>query len=164
MPSARTNPTTQDAAPRAARKGGARRVANGGTHGGFAQVRAAAPPSLRPVADFLRALITSLDRGCVEVVWPRQQIASFGVGPRKMSQHYAYIGVHRSHLNLGFYHGASLGDPAGILEGSGKRLRHVKIRGMAAARRPAIRALLLRAIADRRRRPDRLPGKTGAGP
>lgn len=123
-----------------------------GTRGAFAQIRSAAPPSLRPVADFLRALITSLDEACVEAAWPRQGIASFGVGPRKMSQHYAYIGVHGSHLNLGFYHGASLEDPAGILEGTGKRLRHVKVSGMAAAGNPAIRALLVQAIADRRRR------------
>ena len=121
------------------------------THGTFSQVRSAASPGLRPVADFLRGLVTSLDGACVEVVWPRQGIASFGVGPRKMGQHYAYIGVHRAHLNLGFYHGATLRDPAGLLEGTGKRLRHVKISDMAAARRPAIKALLAEAIEDRRR-------------
>jgi hypothetical protein len=153
MPSPPPDPKNPDAARRAGRKGRAVPAAADETHGTFAQVRPAAPPSLRPVADFLRALITSLDKACVEVAWPRQQIASFGVGPRKMSQHYAYIGVHRSHLNLGFYHGASLEDPAGILEGAGKSLRHVKIRGMAAARNPAVRALLVQAIADRRRRP-----------
>lgn len=120
-------------------------------HGTFSQVREAAAPPLRPVVDFLRRRIAELDKARVEVVWPRQAIASFGVGPRKMTQHYAYIGVHRSHVNLGFYHGASLRDPAGLLEGTGRRLRHVKIGGMADARRPAIRALLLQAIADRGR-------------
>lgn len=122
------------------------------THGIFAQVRSAASPRQRPAVDFLRELIMSLDKACVEVVWPRQEIASFGVGPKKMSQHYAYIGVHKSHLNLGFYHGASLRDPAGLLVGAGKRLRHVKISGMAGAASPAIRSLLVQAIADRRRR------------
>lgn len=101
--------------------------------------------------DFLRTRIAQLDRSRVELAWPRQGIASFGVGPRKMSQHYAYIGVHRSHVNLGFYHGASLRDPDGLLEGAGRRLRHVKIGDLADARRPAIRALLARAIAERRR-------------
>jgi hypothetical protein len=101
--------------------------------------------------DFLRDRITALDQACVEVVWPRQEIASFGVGPMKMSQHYAYLGAHKSHVNLGFYHGASLKDPAGLLEGTGKKLRHVKLRGMAEARNPAIESLLIQAIADRRR-------------
>jgi hypothetical protein len=54
-------------------------------------------------------------------------------------------------VNLGFYHGASLKDPAGLLEGTGKKLRHVKLRGMAEARNPAIESLLIQAIADRRR-------------
>ena len=147
MPSPPPDPTTPKAASRAGP------AAMDAAHGTFAGIRRAAPPSLRPAADILRAIIRSLDRACVEVAWPRQRIASFGVGPRKMSEHYAYIGVHRSHLNLGFYHGASLEDPCGILEGAGKRLRHVKIRGVAAAQKPAIRALLAQAIEDRRRRP-----------
>ena len=68
-----------------------------------------------------------------------------------MSQHYAYIGVQKSHLNLGFYHGTSFEDPAGLLEGTGKKLRHVKISKMAEANNPAIATLLIQAIADRRR-------------
>jgi hypothetical protein len=120
------------------------------THGTFAQVRAAASPSLRPLCDFLRRLITNLDETCVEVVWPKQKIASFGVGPKKMTQHYAYIGIQKSHLNLGFYHGALLEDPAGLLEGTGKNLRHVKLHDVAEAKNPAIRALLIEAIINRR--------------
>ena len=120
------------------------------THGTFSQIRAAASPSLRPVGDYLRKLIKSVNPKCVEIVWPRQKIASFGVGPRKMSQHYAYISVQKSHLNLGFYHGSSLKDPHRLLEGTGKNLRHLKIRDMAQARSPAIAALLVEALADRR--------------
>lgn len=117
----------------------------------FFAVGGAASPELRRVCDFLRGLITSLDMACVEVVWARQRIASFGVGPRKMSEHYAYLSVHASHVNLGFYHGAALKDPGGILEGTGKRLRHVKLRGLAGARSPAVHRLLREAIAERRR-------------
>lgn len=32
------------------------------------------------------------------------------------------------HVNVGFFHGAALPDPAGLLEGTGKRMRHVKVR------------------------------------
>jgi len=119
------------------------------TQNKFSQVRAAASPPLRPVCDFLRELIASLDKTHAEVVWPKLKIASYGVGPRKLTQHYAYIGVQKSHLNLGFYHGASLKDPAGLLEGGGKKLRHVKLSDLAEARNSAIRALLIDAIADR---------------
>ena len=121
------------------------------THGRFEDILRGAKPQLRPVCESLRRAIASLHKDFVEVVWPRQRIASFGVGPRKMTDHYAYIGVLSTHVNLGFYHGASLTDPAGLLEGTGRKLRHVKLRDVPAARSPAVAALLRQAIADRKR-------------
>ena len=41
---------------------------------------------------------------------------------------FAYVNVFRAHVNVGFFHGAALEDPAGLLEGTGKRMRHVKLR------------------------------------
>ncbi|HEY6923142.1 MAG TPA: DUF1801 domain-containing protein [Steroidobacteraceae bacterium] len=41
---------------------------------------------------------------------------------------YAYVNVFKSHTNVGFFNGASLDDPAGLLEGSGKNMRHVKLK------------------------------------
>ena len=40
---------------------------------------------------------------------------------------FAYIGVFKAHVNLGFFHGALLPDPKGLLEGSGKYMRHAKL-------------------------------------
>jgi hypothetical protein len=40
---------------------------------------------------------------------------------------FAYVNAFKSHVNVGFFHGADLDDPAGLLEGSGKRMRHVKL-------------------------------------
>jgi hypothetical protein len=102
------------------------------------------------VCKALRSLIASSHKGFVAVVWPRQKIASFGVGPKKMTEHYAYIAVQGSHVNLGFYHGASLPDPAKLLEGTGKELRHVKLRSVSDSKSPAIAALLREAIAERK--------------
>ena len=39
----------------------------------------------------------------------------------------AYVNVFKSHVNVGFFQGADLDDPQGILEGTGKRMRHVKL-------------------------------------
>ncbi len=122
------------------------------THGNFGQVRAASAPPLRPICDALRRLIAAVHPDRLEVVWPRLTIASYGVGPRKMSEHYAYIGPQKAHVNLGFYHGVALRDPKGLLEGTGKSLRHVKIRSTADVRNPALRALLREALADRKSR------------
>ena len=41
---------------------------------------------------------------------------------------FAYVNVFKSHVNVGFYLGALLDDPKHLLEGSGKRMRHVKLR------------------------------------
>lgn len=41
---------------------------------------------------------------------------------------FAYVAAYTSHVNVGFFHGAKLSDPKGLLEGSGKFMRHVKIR------------------------------------
>ena len=40
---------------------------------------------------------------------------------------FGYVNSFKSHVNVGFFNGASLEDPAGLLEGSGKRMRHVKL-------------------------------------
>jgi hypothetical protein len=54
-------------------------------------------------------------------------------------------------VNLGFYHGTSLTDPAGLLEGTGKQLRHLKLRHVSEVKSPFVVALLREAISDRRR-------------
>ena len=108
----------------------------------IAQILVGAEPQLQAVAGAARALILELHTSAVEIVWPRQRIASYGVGPRKMTEHCACIALHSKHVNLGFYAGATLDDPAGLLEGSGKQLRHVKLYALADARRPALRALI----------------------
>jgi hypothetical protein len=41
---------------------------------------------------------------------------------------FAYVNAFRAHVNVGFFHGAALEDPAGLLEGTGKSMRHVKLR------------------------------------
>jgi hypothetical protein len=115
----------------------------------FDALIASASPALRPVCEALRERIAALHKGFAEVVWPRLNMASYGVGPRKATEHYAYIMVHASHVNLGFYHGATLPDPSGVLQGSGKKLRHIKLADVAATQAPAITALLRAGIADR---------------
>jgi hypothetical protein len=40
---------------------------------------------------------------------------------------FAYVNTFKSHVNIGFFCGALLADPAGLLQGSGKRMRHVKL-------------------------------------
>lgn len=41
---------------------------------------------------------------------------------------FAYVNAFKDHVNVGFFRGAELADPAGLLEGTGKFMRHVKLR------------------------------------
>ncbi len=56
------------------------------------------------------------------------------------------IAAHSAHTNLEFSRGTSLRDPAGLLEGTGKNMRHVKIRSVGDLESPQLRALLHEAI------------------
>jgi hypothetical protein len=67
---------------------------------------------------------------------------------------FAYVNVFKSHVSVGFYLGADLDDPAGLLEGSGKRMRHVKLRPGVEPDLMALRRLIEDAHADMLRRLD----------
>ena len=67
---------------------------------------------------------------------------------------FAYVDAFSAHASIGFYEGASLPDPAGLLEGAGKRMRHVKLRWGQPIDESALIALIAAAHADMRRRVD----------
>jgi hypothetical protein len=115
----------------------------------FEELISSIDEELGSICNVLRDLISKLHQNHIEVVWKNQNIVSYGVGPKKMSEHYVYIGIYKKHVNLGFYHGVSLDDPNGLLEGTGKRLRHVKIKSISEAKNPEIKALIAEAIAER---------------
>jgi len=61
---------------------------------------------------------------------------------RIMKDGICYIGVLKDRVNLGFHRGARLRDPYQLMEGTGKQMRHIKIRNMSDALNPAIRVYL----------------------
>jgi hypothetical protein len=61
---------------------------------------------------------------------------------------FAYVNSFKSHVNVGFFYGAMLEDPAGLLEGSGKRMRHVKLKPGHEPNVTALRNLIIAAHAD----------------
>jgi len=65
---------------------------------------------------------------------------------------FAYVNAFSAHASVGFFHGADLADPAGLLEGSGKRMRHVKLRWGAPVNAAAMNGLIAAAYSDIRRR------------
>ena len=113
-----------------------------GGNGTFDDVIAAAPPEIQTLALRARALLADIMPGITEVPWARQKIAGYGIGPKKMSQHFCYIAPFKKHLNLGFMYGAHLPDPHNLLEGQGADLRHIKIRKAADLEHAGLRELI----------------------
>jgi len=61
---------------------------------------------------------------------------------------FAYVNIFKAHVNVGFFHGAALEDPARLLEGTGKRMRHVKLKPGSDLDSTAISALIACAYLD----------------
>ena len=116
--------------------------------GTFEEVLAEASDEIRPIAVRLREIIEEMHPDTIEVPRPRERAASYGVGPKKMSEAYTYIMPQKNYVNLGFYHGVALSDPANLLEGGGKRLRHVKIYSLEQAESAEIKALIAESIRE----------------
>ncbi|WP_259392817.1 DUF1801 domain-containing protein [Dokdonella fugitiva] len=65
---------------------------------------------------------------------------------------FAYVATFSAHVNVGFFHGAALADPEGLLQGTGKAMRHARLRPGQAIDDAALDALVRAAHADLRRR------------
>jgi hypothetical protein len=61
---------------------------------------------------------------------------------------FGHVNAFGSHVNVGFFLGTSLEDPAGLLEGSGKFMRHVKVRPGTPIDGDSLRALIVAAYTD----------------
>lgn len=108
----------------------------------FTEMVVAKSPALLEVALASRALVFDVFPKTVEVVWPEQGTAGFGTGPKKMTEQFVWLAPYAKHLVFGFYLGAELPDPAGLLEGTGAKMRHVKVRTLADVARPELRELV----------------------
>jgi hypothetical protein len=61
---------------------------------------------------------------------------------------FAYVNVFTSHVNVGFFQGASLPDPARLLQGTGKFMRHVKLKPVTPTNAAALSSLIDAAYSD----------------
>jgi hypothetical protein len=65
---------------------------------------------------------------------------------------FAYANAFKAHVNVGFFRGAELADPDGLLEGTGKFMRHVKLRPGQLVDDAALRKLIHAAYVDMKQR------------
>ena len=100
------------------------------------------PEPVAQLALQARDLIFEVLPETVEVVWPHQRTAGYGTGPKKMTEHFVWLAPHTNHLVFGFFYGSELPAPEGLLEGTGRLMRHVKIRTADDLANPGLRRLV----------------------
>lgn len=104
-------------------------------------------PVLRSLAQGLRNFVHRQVPGVTESINP------WGVPTFDYHGPLAYFMVHAGHITFGFHRGATLEDPRGLLEGTGKSLRHVKLRPRDDLERPGLRELVKAAARLNRKEP-----------
>ncbi len=96
-------------------------------------------PAQRKVARALREVI-------LEVGPELEEKVRYGVPWYRGKGYIVAIAAQSDHTNLEFHRGTSLRDPAHLLEGTGKNMRHVKDYSVDGARQPRLKALLREAL------------------
>ena len=117
--------------------------------GTFDDVLADAAPDVAAICRALRARIEALHPDAVEVPRPGERSCAYGYGEKKMSEAYAYLMPQRAWVNLGFYHGAAIVASNPALEGTGKALRHLKVRTLGDVDAEVVTRALRDAMAER---------------
>ena len=103
------------------------------------------PDAIRELARNARALILTVMPETVEQIDSSADLIAYGLD-RSYKGLICGITLHKSHINIMFAQGASLPDPQGLLQGTGKLARHVRVERLADLKAPEIRRLLETAL------------------
>jgi len=103
-------------------------------------------PELRNVARALRSFVRKTVPGMKETV------NAWGIPTFEAPDPFCFYMAGKNHVTFGFHFGTSLKDPESLLEGTGRNIRHVKLRTVADLEQKSLRELVLAAA--------RLKGKT----
>ena len=107
---------------------------------------------VQSVAVALRTTVLDEIGPCYEAIYPIKKWISllYSTTEKRMKDNICLIVVYRDHVSLMFPRGVDLKDARGLLEGTGKAMRHVKMVSVADVGRPGVREL----IAQAKKRPD----------
>lgn len=107
-------------------------------------------PEVRAIFGALTALVREAMPDANEQLDLPDHLLAFGFGPpggTRLRDFAVALIPHRAHVNVQLADGALLDDPTGIIEGTGKRIRHVKVRTPAAASEATLREIIRAQIA-----------------
>jgi len=105
------------------------------------------PPAVHSLVLSLRKLIHEELAPCHEHIFsmPRTVVLAYSATSKMIADGVCVVTAWRQHVTLGFSRGVDLADPAGVLQGAGKAMRHVRLQSLEDVGRPEIRALLRQA-------------------
>lgn len=109
----------------------------------------ATAPAVADIARALRLTVLEGFPGAVETFDQADGLLAFGTGGSMRDFWFAII-PHKAHVNLQLADGVDLPNPYARIEGTGKRVRHVKARSVDDARAPWLRAAIAAQVAHRR--------------
>jgi len=115
--------------------------APGPTENDFEQLLAGHAPVVAETARALRRVLAAAFPEAVEQVDFGNKLLAVGKSMAMRDLTFAII-PHSAHVNLQLADGVDLPDPAKLVEGTGKRIRHVKVRSVEAAAMPQLRAIV----------------------
>jgi len=96
-------------------------------------------PALRKVVQELRSFVKEI------VPSAKETVNAWGVPTFEVAGPFCLYMVGKRHVTFGFHYGTSLEDPEGLLEGTGKNIRHVKIGSVEDLGQKGLRELVLAA-------------------
>ncbi|HEV2583430.1 MAG TPA: DUF1801 domain-containing protein [Ktedonobacteraceae bacterium] len=105
------------------------------------------PPEMQVVSRILRARVRDAMPCAREVLFARHNHFAYALSESRADT-IVYICPMKEYVRLGFMFGTHLNDPQQLLVGTGKQLRHVKVRTVEEANMPALRGLVEEAWAD----------------
>ena len=91
---------------------------------------------LRPVARALRSFVKGIVPGV------RETVNAWGIPTFEAPEPFCFYMVGKNHVTFGFHFGTSLKDPESLLEGTGKKIRHVKLSKVADLEQKGLRQLV----------------------
>ena len=100
---------------------------------------AALEPSMQEVVKAIRELVREAAPNAKESIKWAQPVYEHN-GP------FAYIKAFKGYVNFGFWRGVDIPDPESLLQGSGDRMRHLKIASTRDIRKPALQAMVRYAV------------------
>lgn len=103
------------------------------------------PDRIKTIALRTREAVVALCEPLTELVYNTYAVSVALSYSGRLSEAFIHVATYKNHVNLGFNKGAQLKDPSGLLKGSGKIIRHVRIDDAAVLSAPELIALIKQA-------------------